>query len=86
MDRYQQFTQYMDTEFQMLINGSVKQCAKGADMMMRPEDLLVYISQFFPLKSGDIIYTGTPAGVTSIAKGNTAELRWDRYSFSVTWE
>ncbi|KTD54619.1 Fumarylpyruvate hydrolase [Legionella sainthelensi] len=83
---YHQFNHYLNTEFQLLINGTLKQCAKGADMMMWPEDLLVYISHFFPLKSGDIIYTGTPAGVTSISKGTTAELHWDHYSYSVTWE
>ena len=81
-----QFNHYMATEFQLLINGTLKQCAKGSDMMMRPEDLLVYISQFFPLKSGDIIYTGTPAGVTSIFKGTTAEVLWENYSYSAIWE
>ncbi|VEB35169.1 fumarylacetoacetate hydrolase family protein [Legionella cherrii] len=81
-----QFQDYMNTEFQLLIDGVPKQRAQGADMMMRPEDLLVYISQFFPLKSGDIIYTGTPAGVTSISKGTTAELHWDNYSYRVTWD
>ncbi len=83
---YHQFNHYMETEFQLIIDGALRQCAKGCDMMMRPEDLLVYISQFFPLKSGDVIYTGTPAGVTSIAKGSTAELRWFTYSYSVIWE
>ncbi len=80
-----QFNHYMETEFQLIIDGTLRQCAKGESMMVRPEDLLVYISQFFPLKSGDVIYTGTPAGVTSIAKGTTAELRWDTYFYSVTW-
>jgi 2-keto-4-pentenoate hydratase/2-oxohepta-3-ene-1,7-dioic acid hydratase in catechol pathway len=55
-------------------------------MMMKPEDLIVYISQFFPLKSGDVIYTGTPAGVTSISRNTTAEVRWHNYSYSVKWE
>ncbi len=82
---YHQFNDYMETEFQLIIDGTLRQCAKGADMMMRPEDLLVYISQFFPLKAGDVIYTGTPAGVTSILKGATAELRWHAYSYEVIW-
>ncbi|CAM2835944.1 fumarylacetoacetate hydrolase family protein [Legionella worsleiensis] len=82
---YHQFQEYLNVEFQLFINGTLKQCAKGSDMMMCPVDLLVYISQFFPLKSGDIIYTGTPAGVTSISKHTSAELRWDSYSFKVTW-
>ncbi|BCA95771.1 hypothetical protein TUM19329_21320 [Legionella antarctica] len=83
---YNQFNDYMETEFQLLIDGTPRQCAKGADMMMKPEDLIVYISQFFPLKSGDVIYTGTPAGVTSISRNTTAEVRWHNYSYSVKWE
>lgn len=82
---YHQFNDYMDTEFQLLIEGTLRQCTKGSEMMMHPIDLLVYISQFFPLKSGDIIYTGTPAGVTSIARGTRAELRWLNYSYNVQW-
>ncbi|MFA6302894.1 MAG: fumarylacetoacetate hydrolase family protein [Legionella sp.] len=83
---YHQFNDYLETEFQLIIDGTVRQRAKGADMMMQPEDLLIHISQFFPLKSGDIIYTGTPAGVTSITKSTTAELRWHHHSYSVKWE
>jgi 2-keto-4-pentenoate hydratase/2-oxohepta-3-ene-1,7-dioic acid hydratase in catechol pathway len=83
---YQQFNNYLEAEFQLLLNGTLKQCAKGAEMMMHPESLIVYISQFFPLKAGDIIYTGTPSGVTAISKGTTAELRWHNHSYNVIWE
>lgn len=83
---YHLFTDYMKTEFQLIIDGTIRQRAKGLEMTMPPENLLVYISQFFPLKSGDIIYTGTPAGVTSISRNTTAELSWQHYSYSVKWE
>jgi 2-keto-4-pentenoate hydratase/2-oxohepta-3-ene-1,7-dioic acid hydratase in catechol pathway len=83
---YNHFSQYLQAKFQLSINGTRKQCARGLDMMMQPTELLVYISQFFPLKAGDIIYTGTPAGVTSIAKHTLAELRWQEQFYSVTWE
>ncbi|WP_131762377.1 fumarylacetoacetate hydrolase family protein [Legionella jamestowniensis] len=83
---YEQFNEYMSAEFQLLLDGTLRQCAKGTDMMMYPEDLLVYISQFFPLKAGDIIYTGTPAGVTSISESTTAELRWKNYFYTVKWQ
>lgn len=81
-----QFKHFMDTEFQLLIDGKLKQCAKGSEMMMQPVDLLVYISHFFPLKSGDIIYTGTPAGVSSINIGSTGEVLWGNHTYSVIWE
>lgn len=81
-----EFRDYMDSEFQLLIDGTLSQCAKGSDMMMRPDDILVYISQFFPLKAGDIIFTGTPAGVTNISKGAIAQLRFGHYSYNVQWK
>lgn len=83
---YNQFGNYLETPFQLIIDGAPQQCAQGSQMMMQPEHLLVYISQFFPLKAGDIIYTGTPAGVTSISKGTSAELRWNNKHYRVKWE
>lgn len=82
---YDSFENYMDVEFQFSIDGSQRQCAKGREMMMPPEALLVYISKYFPLKANDIIFTGTPAGVTSVSRNSSAELRWDKYSYRVKW-
>lgn len=82
---YDQFKNYLDTEFQLFINGELRQGAKGSEMRLKPADLLVYISQFFPLKSGDLIYTGTPAGVSSIVKGASAELSWGDYGYQLNW-
>jgi acylpyruvate hydrolase len=83
---FNQFKNYLETEFQLLINGKLQQAGKGIDMRMSPQALLVYISQFFPLKAGDIIYTGTPAGVRSISKDTRAEIHWKDFSYSVVWE
>lgn len=83
---YESFKNYMDVEFKLEIDGAFKQVAKGHDMMMHPIDLIMYISNFFPLKKGDIIYTGTPMGVTSILKQSKAGLYWGNYNFSVIWQ
>lgn len=83
---YHSFIDYKDTLFQLCINKELKQAAKGSDMMMQPEELLVYISHFFPLKTGDIIYTGTPAGVSAILKNSVATLVWGMYSYDVIWD
>ncbi|STX55646.1 2-keto-4-pentenoate hydratase/2-oxohepta-3-ene-1,7-dioic acid hydratase (catechol pathway) [Legionella beliardensis] len=82
---YEHFSDYMEAEFQLHLDGILRQQAKGIDMMMYPEDLLVYISNFFPLKAGDIIYTGTPAGVTSISENTIAKLCWNNYFYTVKW-
>lgn len=79
------FDNYLEIDFQLQVNDKITQSAKGHDMMMKPLDILVYISQFFPLKAGDIIYTGTPAGVSSITKDAKAKLIWGKYSLNVSW-
>ena len=83
---YDSFKNYMTDEFQLIIDGHLRQCATGQEMRMHPTELLVYISQFFPLKKGDIIFTGTPAGVTSVSRGTIAKLRWGKYNYGVIWK
>lgn len=80
-----EFQHFMDCNFQLTLDERVTQCAKGQDMMMHPVDLLVYISGFFSLKAGDIVFTGTPGGVSSISRTSTAKLEWDTYTYSVKW-
>lgn len=45
------------------VNGEVMQSGTTADMIFSPVELIVYITQFLTLEPGDIIATGTPAGV-----------------------
>ncbi|MCR4922246.1 MAG: fumarylacetoacetate hydrolase family protein [Bacteroidaceae bacterium] len=52
-----------DLHFHLEINGSVVQRGHTADMMHSVDRIVSYVSRFFTLKTGDIIFTGTPAGV-----------------------
>lgn len=45
------------------VNGEVMQAGTTADMIFSPIDIVVYITQFLTLQPGDVIATGTPAGV-----------------------
>lgn len=81
-----EFHDYLDTPFSLSINDKICQQAKGTEMMMNPVELLVYISSFFPLCAGDIIFTGTPAGVSPISANDQATLSWGNHSFSVIWK
>jgi 2-keto-4-pentenoate hydratase/2-oxohepta-3-ene-1,7-dioic acid hydratase in catechol pathway len=52
--------------FSLTINGEVRQQGNSKNMLFNFDQIIAYISKFFTLKIGDIIYTGTPAGVGPI--------------------
>lgn len=56
------------------LNGTVVQRAHGADMVFKIPFLLHYISQYLTLEAGDIVATGTPAGVSPIKAGDVVEV------------
>lgn len=49
--------------FRLDINGNTVQLGNSGDMIYSVDKCIAYISQFFTLKIGDLIFTGTPAGV-----------------------
>lgn len=56
------------------VNGVEKQRAKASDMVFSIPALLAYISQFITLEAGDVVATGTPAGVTKLAPGDVVTI------------
>lgn len=52
-----------DLHFRLDINGETKQVGYTGDMLYKVDELIVYISKFFTLKTGDLLFTGTPVGV-----------------------
>ena len=59
--------------FRLNINGSTVQKACTSDMLYGVDELIAYISRYFTLKTGDLIYTGTPAGTGPVAIGDRLE-------------
>ncbi len=53
--------------FQLLKNNQLVQDGNTADMLWKIDELIAYVSRYFTLQKGDIIFTGTPAGVGSVA-------------------
>ena len=49
--------------FHMEMNGEIRQKACTSEMLCSVDRLIAYISQFFTLKTGDLLFTGTPEGV-----------------------
>lgn len=60
-------------EFSLHQNGKVKQQGDTSLMLFSFDYMVSYLSKFFLLKKGDIIFTGTPKGVGSVAIGDTLE-------------
>ena len=60
-------------EFELHKNGEQVQQGNSKDMIFSVEDIIVYTSQFFKLQMGDLIYTGTPAGVGPVQIGDRLE-------------
>jgi fumarylpyruvate hydrolase len=52
------------------VNGTRRQSADLADMIWSVEEILVELRKLFTLKPGDLIYTGTPAGVGAVQRGD----------------
>lgn len=54
----------LDTlDFHLDINGKTVQQGSTSDMLYKIDEIIAYISKFYTLKTGDMIYTGTPVGV-----------------------
>lgn len=60
-------------EFRLLLNGKQVQLGKTSDMIFSIDQLISYVSKFVTLKTGDLLFTGTPAGVGAVAIGDRLE-------------
>lgn len=59
--------------FSLQKNQEVVQQASTELMLWKVDELIAYVSSFFTLKKGDVIFTGTPAGVGTVASGDYLE-------------
>ncbi|MDQ7994576.1 MAG: fumarylacetoacetate hydrolase family protein [Luteibacter sp.] len=58
------------TRISLEINGETRQAATLGDMLLDVPAILSALSKLFELKAGDIVYTGTPAGVSALLRGD----------------
>ena len=65
-----EFCNVQAIHFHLDKNGETVQQGFTADMLYRVDEIIAYISQFFTLKTGDLLYTGTPAGVGPVQIGD----------------
>jgi acylpyruvate hydrolase len=71
-------------DFQLEKNGEVVQSGNTSDMLFSVDELISHVSRICTLKTGDLLYTGTPAGVGPVASGdNLRGLLCGRPQFSL---
>ena len=56
-------------DFHLTIDGKQVQHGNTSDMLFRVDDIIAYVSRFMTLKIGDLLFTGTPAGVGPVSIG-----------------
>ena len=59
-----------DIDFSLEINNRVVQKSNTSDMIFSFNEIIEYVSRFFTLKTGDLIFTGTPSGVGRINRND----------------
>ena len=64
---------FSDLELKLKVNGELRQSASCSEMIWSPKEILCEMAADIPLGQGDLIFTGTPAGVGRIQSGDMIE-------------
>lgn len=64
------FDDVNNISFRLEINGEIVQKSSSSDMIFSIDRIIEYVSMYFTLKTGDLIFTGTPLGVGKLHKGD----------------
>ena len=67
-----------DLAIETRVNGAVKQSSRTSEMVFSPAFLVAYVSRMMTLLPGDLILTGTPAGIAPFAPGDVVEVEIER--------
>lgn len=67
------FSSTENITFELKNNGKTVQKGNTAQMLWKIDEIISHVSQFFTLKTGDVIFTGTPEGVAKVVSGDFLE-------------
>lgn len=56
------------------VNGETRQDGRTSQMIFDVTQILVYVTRFVTLEAGDVVLTGTPAGVGALGRGDRVEV------------
>ena len=60
-----------DINFSLSLNNSIMQTGNSKNMIFSFDQIISYISKYYTLRAGDLIYTGTPSGIGKVEKGDS---------------
>jgi 2-keto-4-pentenoate hydratase/2-oxohepta-3-ene-1,7-dioic acid hydratase in catechol pathway len=67
------FGDFQHLDFRLDVNGEIRQKGNTSQMIFNLIEILCYLSRFFTVKPGDLIFTGTPEGVARVQAGDRLE-------------
>jgi 2-keto-4-pentenoate hydratase/2-oxohepta-3-ene-1,7-dioic acid hydratase in catechol pathway len=67
----EKFADVKNINFKLEVNGTLRQQGNTSLMLFPFDYIISYLSKFFTLKTGDLIFTGTPKGVAAVKPGDT---------------
>jgi 5-carboxymethyl-2-hydroxymuconate isomerase len=76
-------------EIQCRVNGTLRQKSRADQMIFSVEQIISYLSTLFTLERGDLIFTGTPAGVGTVVAGDRIEaelIGWTKITHTIKSE
>lgn len=80
-----EFADLKAVDIALTVNGDVRQQGNSSAMLFPMIELVAHISHWFTLQPGDVVLTGTPAGVAALQSGDELELRLaERWAFAST--
>jgi 2-keto-4-pentenoate hydratase/2-oxohepta-3-ene-1,7-dioic acid hydratase in catechol pathway len=68
-----QFADLRNLNFRLDVNGQTRQQGNTSFMLFSFEYIIAFVSRYFTLKKGDLIFTGTPQGVSKVNIGDRLE-------------
>lgn len=71
----ERFASPTDISFSLDVNGETRQEGNTADLIFSFAEIISYVSKFYTLKTGDLIFTGTPSGVGPVRRGDNLVAR-----------
>ena len=69
----ERFESLNSINFKLINNGNSVQKGSTSNMLWKIDELIAYVSQYFTLKIGDVIFTGTPEGVAKVNTNDVLE-------------